>query len=92
MQHPAPNSIDPLIAHLSAVTALPPNQTKRLIEDVLAYFSETVEDFAARRHAELQAHGWRNDAIFEALIHEIEHHRFTTQPLSARQIRRLIYG
>ena len=92
MPSPAPTTIDPLIAHLTAVTAMPPEQALRLIEDVLAFFSETVEDFAARRHAELQANGFRNDAIFETLIQEIEHHRFATQPLTARQIRRLIYG
>jgi len=85
-------AVKPLVDHLSATTALPPAQVQRLVEDVLAYFDETVEDFANRRHAELKTGGARNDAIFEQLIEEIRAHRFVPQELSARQIRRLIYG
>ena len=89
---PANPLVDPLIAHLSSRTDLPPAQIQRLVEDVIAYFNETVEGFASRRHAELQAEGLRNKTIFEQLREEIEQHRFATTGLSARQIRRLIYG
>ncbi len=92
MQEQTYPPINPLVEHLCSVTALPPSQARRLIEDVLGYFNETVEGFATRRHAELQARGWRNDAIFEQLRTEIEQHRFIAQGLTERQIRRLIYG
>lgn len=87
-----PDDIQPLIDHLSASSALPAAQTRRLVEDVLAYFSETVEGYVARRHAELQRRGIRNEAIFTIVAAELKQRRFATPPLSERQIRRLIYG
>lgn len=86
------DDIQPLIDHLSSATALPPNQARRLLQDVLAYFDETAEDFVIRRHAELQASGLRNDAIFSALADEVGRRRFASRPLSKRQLRRLVYG
>jgi len=86
------DDIAPLIEHLSTSSALSAAQSRRVIEDVLAYFSETVEDYVARRHAELQRRGVRNDAIFAALAAELNHRRFAPAPLTQRQIRRLIYG
>ena len=86
------DDIQPLIDHLSATTALPEPQAQRLVEEVLAYLSETVEDWVTRRHAELQARGERNSAIFEILASELQHRRFKSGPLTQRQLRRLIYG
>jgi hypothetical protein len=87
-----PSALTPLIEHLQRTTNLPAAQAERIVNDVLAYFSETVESFANRRHRELQASGVRNDAIFKQISDELLAHRFTSQTLSARQIRRLIYG
>lgn len=86
------DDIQPLVDHLSATVALPQNQSRRVVEDVLAYFSETVETYVARRHRELQERGIRNDAIFTILATELTERRFATTPLTTRQIRRLIYG
>ena len=86
------DDIQRLIDHLCDTVALPPAQTQRVVEDVLAYFSETVETYVARRHGELQERGIRNDAIFSTLAAELTERRFATTPLTTRQIRRLIYG
>lgn len=86
------DDIQQLVDHLSSSAALPSPQARRVVEDVLAFFSETVETYVARRHAELQLRGMRNDAIFSTLVSELEQRRFATQPLTQRQIRRLIYG
>ena len=86
------DDIQQLADHLSATVDLPPAQTRRLVEDVLAYFSETVDAYVARRHGELQDRGIRNDAIFNILATELSDRRFATNPLTTRQIRRLIYG
>jgi hypothetical protein len=74
------------------MTALPPRAAARLIEEVLAYFSESVEEFVTRRHRELRAEDLQNDAIFARIAAELRTRRFTAPPLSERQIRRLIYG
>jgi hypothetical protein len=81
-----------LLEHLTRMTALPPRAAARLIEEVLAYFSESVEEFVTRRHRELRAEDLQNDAIFARIAAELRTSRFTAPPLSERQIRRLIYG
>jgi len=81
-----------LLEHLTRITALPRGAAGRLVEEVLAYFSESVEAFVARRHRELQAEGLQNDTIFTRIAAELRTRRFTAPPLSERQIRRLIYG
>jgi hypothetical protein len=81
-----------LLAHLERVTALGPGQVARLVEELLAYFSESLDEFVVRRHRELQTEELRNDAIFERLADELRQRRFAAPSLSQRQIRRLIYG
>jgi hypothetical protein len=51
-----------------------------------------VDEFIARRHAELQAQGESNAEIFERIAAELRGLRFKAPELSARQIRRRIYG
>ena len=55
-------------------------------------FDDPLERFVARRHAALQAQGLKNDAIYARLAEEITSRRFPAPSLTARQIRRLIYG
>lgn len=81
-----------LLAHLARTTPYPEPAAARLVEEVLAYFSESVEEFVTRRHRQLQAEDLSNDEIFARIAREIEGRRFTAPALSARQIRRLIYG
>ncbi|MEW6272032.1 MAG: hypothetical protein AB1689_22345 [Thermodesulfobacteriota bacterium] len=81
-----------LLAHLVRTSRLGHAEVDKLVRETLDYFSESVEEFVARRHAELQAEDLRNDAIFERIRAELAQRRFTAPALSERQIRRLVYG
>ena len=86
-----PNLVD-LLEHLARTTTLPQRAAARLVDEVLTYFSESVEEFVTRRHSELQSEHLQNEAIFARIAAELRSRRFTAPPLSERQIRRLIYG
>lgn len=80
-----------LVVQLSRTTGLPANVAARVLDDVLAFFDETIEDYVRRRHRELQHRGLTNDRIFTQLTLELPHRRFTGPQLSLRQLRRLVY-
>lgn len=84
--------LDDLIAHLVRTSRLSPPEAARLVDDVLSFLAETPESFIRRRHVALQAQGLANDAIFRQLAAELERLRFRAPRLTARQIRRIIYG
>ena len=86
------DGLDDLLAHLARMTRGDGAEVEKVVRETLDYFSETVEQFVARRHAELQAEDLRNDAIWERIADELRARRFAAPPLSARQIRRLVYG
>jgi hypothetical protein len=73
-------------------TRLSRAEAERVVAEVLAYFSEPLEGFVARRHAELQGEALKNAAIFERILAEARARRFAAPELSARQIRRMVYG
>ena len=81
-----------LLDHLARTTALGPSEAARVVADVLAYFSESTEEYVRRRHGELQGRGLTNDRIFERIAAELPHRRVRAPELSSRQLRRLIYG
>jgi hypothetical protein len=81
-----------LVEHLCGMTRLAPFEARRVVEEVLAYLSESPAEFITRRHAELQRDGLANAEIFRQLASELDNRRFTAPPLSQRQIRRLVYG
>jgi hypothetical protein len=81
-----------LAGYLVASTGLPPATAIRVIADVTTYFSETVEEFVRRRHAELRRGQRRNDEIWPLIAAELSQRRFTAPGLSQRQLRRLVYG
>lgn len=87
---PAPH--EDLVDHLVRSTPLQRGEATRVVLDVLAYFDETTEAFVRRRHRELQSQGLRNDEIFQRIRHELPHRAVTPPELSARQLRRLVYG
>jgi hypothetical protein len=88
---PVPLPAD-LVTHLARTTDLSPAEAARVVADVLTYYDETPEMWVRRRHGELQREGLTNDAIFARLGRELPEHRFRSGPLSARQLRRLVYG
>jgi hypothetical protein len=85
-------AFEDLIAHLERTLGMGAPAASRVIDEVLAYFQETVDQFVTRRHGELQAESRRNEEIFEQITAELGQRRFTAPELSQRQIRRLIYG
>ncbi len=81
-----------LVDHLTRTTPLSEGEAARVVDEVMAYFAEPVPAFVLRRHAELQRSGHTNDQIFTALGAELTHRRFPPPELSARQLRRIVYG
>ncbi|GGQ07054.1 hypothetical protein [Streptosporangium pseudovulgare] len=85
-------SHEELIAHLVRTSSLGPGEAARVVADVLAYFSEPVEEFVRRRHAELKAKGLVNDQIFPRIAAELPARRVAAPQLTLRQLRRIVYG
>jgi hypothetical protein len=83
---------DDLVAHLVRSTPLSPSEAEKVVAEVLGYFAEPVADWVRRRHGELQRRGLRNERIFAVLGAELATRRFGPPPLSARQLRRIVYG
>jgi len=86
------SELQDLIAYLVRTTSLSPRDATRVVGDVLAYLSETPEDYIRRRHLALQAEGLANAEIFARIVAEVGQLRFRAPELSERQIRRIIYG
>lgn len=85
---PAPQE---LVRHVIDTTGLPPATAARVISDVIGYFGETTEQFVRRRHAELHAHH-RNEEIWALIATELAGRRVAAPEVSARQLRRIVYG
>lgn len=68
------------------------SEARRVVDEVVACFSERPEEFVRRRHRELQRTGARNEEIFQQIVAELRRWRFTAPELSVRQLRRTIYG
>jgi hypothetical protein len=81
-----------LLEHLERTTRLTRAEAERVVAEILAYFSEPLERFVARRHAELQGEELRNAEIFARIASELDERRFAAPELSTRQIRRMVYG
>jgi len=84
--------VDDLVEHLATFTAMSPGTVRRLVEEVVVFLSETVEEFVRRRHRELQASGLTNPEIFSRLAEELAGRRFRAPAVSPRQLRRIVYG
>jgi len=91
---PGPRTTDheDLVRQLGRTTGLPANVAARVVDDVLAYFDETAEEYVRRRHRQLQRRGHTNDRIFEQIAAELPARRFRSGGLSLRQLRRIVYG
>ena len=81
-----------LVSRVAASTGLSPADAARVVEDVVAYHRESVEDYVRRRHAQLQVYGCRNAEIYARLTAELRERVFAAPPLSQRQLRRIVYG
>jgi hypothetical protein len=77
---------------LERLLGLDPARAQRAVAETIDCLGWQVDEFIADRHRELQALGARNEAIYETIAREIPTLRFAAPRLSARQIRRRIYG
>ncbi|OLT21607.1 hypothetical protein BJF78_08375 [Pseudonocardia sp. CNS-139] len=83
---------DDLVAHLVRSTPLNAGEAARVVAEVVGYFGEELPDFVRRRHTELKRRGLTNEEIFAALGDELATRRVVPPALSARQLRRIVYG
>jgi hypothetical protein len=81
-----------LVDRLVTSTGLTAAEAVRVIEDVVAFHAEPVEDYVRRRHANLKTFGARNDEIFGVLRDELRDRVVAAPELTERQLRRMIYG
>ena len=81
-----------LVGHLVATTGLTAAEAVRVVEDVVAYLAEPVEDYVRRRHAEMKTYGARNAVIFERIAAELPGRVVAAPELTERQLRRIVYG
>jgi hypothetical protein len=84
--------VDDVQQRLQTLLGLSPAQASRVVDEVLDSLGLEVDEYIARRHAELQRQGENNPQIFERIAEELRQLRFKAPELSARQIRRRIYG
>ncbi|HEU5037041.1 MAG TPA: hypothetical protein VFT70_08545 [Nocardioides sp.] len=88
-----PLAPDPaLVERIAASTGLAPAEAARVVEDVVAFYAEPVEDYVRRRHAHLKTYGARNDDIFARIAEELAARVVAAPRLTERQLRRMIYG
>ena len=86
-------SPDPaLVERIVASTGLSPAEAARVVEDVVAFHAEPVEDYVRRRHAHLKTYGAKNDQIFARIAEELTGRVVAAPDLTERQLRRIVYG
>jgi hypothetical protein len=81
-----------LIDRVAGSTGLTPAEAARVVEDVLAWYREPVEDYVRRRHAFHQLYGRRNPEIFKLIADELGGRLVAAPSLTERQLRRIVYG
>ena len=81
-----------LLEHVVRSTGLTPPEAQRLVEDVIAFHAEPVEDYVRRRHAHLKTFGAKNPEIFARIAEELADRVVAAPRLTERQLRRIIYG
>jgi hypothetical protein len=81
-----------LIDRVADSTGLTHGEAARVVEDVLAWYREPVEDYVRRRHAHHQLYGKRNPEIFALIADELAHRAVAAPTMSERQLRRIVYG
>lgn len=84
---------DPTLVHrLVESTGLSGAEAARVIDDVVAFHAEPLEDYVRRRHHELKTYGAKNQVIFARIAEELAVRVVSAPHLTERQLRRIIYG
>jgi hypothetical protein len=86
------DQLEDLIDHIQSTTLLGQGEASRVVAEIIGYFSEDVEEFVRRRHAELRGQHFKNEEVFATVSAELPARRFVAPQLSTRQLRRIIYG
>lgn len=81
-----------LVERIATSTGLSPADAARVVEDVVAFHAEPVEDYVRRRHAQLKTFGEKNPEIFARIAEELAGRVVAAPPLTERQLRRIVYG
>lgn len=81
-----------LVAHVAATTSLTESEAARVVDDVIAFHAQDVEDYVRVRHASLKTYGSKNPEIFARIAEELGTRVFAAPALSERQLRRIVYG
>ena len=81
-----------LIDQVSASTGLSAGEAARVVADVIGWYRESVEEYVRRRHAHLRMYGKRNNEIFALIAAELGNRLVAAPDLTARQLRRIVYG
>lgn len=81
-----------LVNRIARSTGLAPAEAARVISDVVDFYAEPVEEYVRRRHAWWQRQGSKNPEIFARIRDELESRVVAPPPLTARQLRRIVYG
>ena len=77
---------------LQDLLGLSPERAAFAVSEVLDSLRFDVDAYIAMRHGQLRKEGVANAEIYERIAAELPHLRFKVTALSARQIRRRIYG
>lgn len=81
-----------LVERIAASTGLTATEAARVVEDVVAFHAEPVEDYVRRRHAHLKTYGAKNEQIFARIAEELAGRVVAAPALTERQLRRIVYG
>ena len=81
-----------LVRRVAASTGLLPGEAARVVDDVVAFYRETTEEYVRRRHDHLQTYGMRNPEIFAQIGRELAGRVVAPPDLTERQLRRIVYG
>jgi hypothetical protein len=81
-----------LVSHVVATTSLTPGEAARVIDDVIAFHAQPVEEYVRMRHASLKTYGAKNPEIFARIAEELQARVVAPPQLSERQLRRIVYG
>lgn len=77
---------------LQQVLGLSAGVAERAVAEVLDALRFEVDDYITSRHTQLQGQGSCNQDIYTRIADELPSMRFLAKQLTARQIRRRIYG
>jgi hypothetical protein len=83
---------DEIVERVAASLAVTPGQARRVVNDVIAFYREPLEDWVRRRHEQHRRDGLPNGEIYSVLVAEAADRVVAAPALTERQVRRIIYG